>query len=342
VPMGLTALVLGCADPLPAVDWEGEHVIFAPEHPEQVCAGTREFLDRRAGQILERLGSDPIKIEYYLLDDVSEHCKDPAAAGCVVSGAVYTEHVPHFHEIVHARTSDLMPRVLEEGFAEYFGADLYPISKMVSRERLVELLTQDIGEINTPGEYARATHFMAFLAETYGWERLLDLDGLLVYTSSTAEVDGAFQTVFGGGIADMLDEYEDYPDCTGHVDMSLACEGEAIQLDIFQQRFERRVDCAASDAIGPHVGRAFVEDILELGPTLDGNGRILSASGDGFDKGGLMVVRPCGPCPEAPVGIMRRGVAFVAEEDIPAGRYVVRTYLPLGVGPGEFVLGVGG
>jgi hypothetical protein len=48
-------LALGCADPLPAVDWEGEQVIFAPEHPEQVCAGPES--------------SDPIKIEYYLLDD---------------------------------------------------------------------------------------------------------------------------------------------------------------------------------------------------------------------------------------------------------------------------------
>ncbi len=83
----------------------GEHVAFASERPDEVCAGTREYLDRRAGEMLERLGSESTRIEYYLLDDVDPYCPlDDLAYACGHEGVVYSETVPLLHEIVHARS----------------------------------------------------------------------------------------------------------------------------------------------------------------------------------------------------------------------------------------------
>ncbi len=100
--LGLSGLVaLGCVE-LPDIHWRGEHVDFAAERPELVCAGTRTYLDRRTGQLLERLGSEPRRIEYYLLDELDEVCgPDDGLGGCAGQGVVYSKIIPHLHEIVH-------------------------------------------------------------------------------------------------------------------------------------------------------------------------------------------------------------------------------------------------
>jgi hypothetical protein len=331
VLLGLVCSAVGCqSDDLPDVQWVGEHVIFAPEHPEQVCAGTREYLDRRAGEMLERLGSEPIQIEYYLLDDVSERCSS-AAVGCAFPGVIYSETVPLMHEIVHARSGDGMPHVLEEGLATYFG-DPFPLYLMDSRERLVELLESN-EKLSNAAEYTRAAHFVAFLVETFGWESLLALDGELGQNSSPAQLDAAFQAVFELDVSDVLEAYEAFPECAGAVDTSLACASAPVSTDPFVASFEQIVDCASADGIGPDYGMVFVEGVIEVGPSIDG-GRIVSATGDGAAKGGFAVIRRCGLCFEN--GVMRingDGGHLVSEDDLPAGRYVVRLYLPIDATP---------
>ncbi len=330
--------LLGCVE-LPDIQWRGEHIDFGAERPELVCAGTLEYLDRRAGQILERVGSESSRIEYYFLDDIDDFCsRDDVAAGCVSDGVVYSEFVPHLHELVHARSGDGMPRVLEEGLATYLG-DPYRIRGMVSRERLVELLTSDIAGIETELEYGRAAHFIAFLSESYGWEAVLGLDAALSSDSSVAQIDAAFEAVLGVGLDAALAQYEGYPDCKGQVDMSLACGEPSATLDILNTRYERVVDCASTDGVGPHANMVFVEDVIELGPTVDGS-RMISGFGEGMEKGGFAVVRHCGPCPANGVVKVVNGInGFVPEEEFPAGRYVIRFYLPADAGPA--VVGVG-
>lgn len=310
----------------------GDHVVFAAEHPEEVCAGTREYLDRRAGEMLERLGSAPIQIEYYLVDDVSEYCPS-MAYGCGLDGVVYAETVPLLHEIVHARSGAFMPPALEEGLASYFG-DPFPLSEMASRERLAELLSS--GETLTSGaEYARAGHFVAFLVETFGWETMLELDRKLGRKSSPTQLDAAFQSVFGVDVGGVLDAYHDFPECWGSIDTTLACASPPASTNepFFVTTFERVVDCESLDGVGPHYGMVFVEAVIEVPPSIDG-GRIVSVTGDGAAKGGFAVMRRCGPCSEN--GVMRTrgdGSYLVSEEELPAGRYVVRLYLPLVASP---------
>jgi hypothetical protein len=103
--VGLAASLLGCGDPLPEPYWQGEHIILAAEEPERVCGGTAEYLDRRTGELFEKLGTDPIDVEFYLLNDVDDHCLDEVV-GCAIGSVVYAERVPLLHEIVHARAND--------------------------------------------------------------------------------------------------------------------------------------------------------------------------------------------------------------------------------------------
>jgi hypothetical protein len=338
----LSTLLLGCPS-LPEVAWEGEHVIFAADHPEQLCGGTRAYLDERTGRILEDLGSGTTKIEYFWLDDISPYCSSDEAAGCVSDGVVFSDSVPHLHEIIHARSGDGMPPVLEEGFAFHFG-DPYPVhSLMATRERLAELLTNDLAGIDGLGEYSRVAHFLSFISETYGRESLLELDAALSRKSSSEDVDAAFEALFGLGRDALFEAYAAYPECAANVDVSLACEGVAVaRLEPAQPEFERRIDCAAVDAMGPFYGMAFTEDIIEIAPAIDG-GRFVFATGDGIARGGHVVIRNCGPCSEhgAASGI-GDSVALVPEAQLPAGRYLVQFHVPVDAGPVDFGIHISG
>lgn len=329
----LSASSLGCSDDGLAVLWEGEHVVFAAERPEQVCVGTREYLDRRAGEMLDRLGSDPLRIEYFLMDDVSEYCTlGSVVSGCAEAGVVYSESVPHLHEIVHARSGDHLPLVLEEGLATYLG-DPYPIEKMAPRERLVELLTDSPNGIDTVADYGRAAHFVAFISETFGRQSLLELDLELARDSTPQQLDSAFQTVLGLDVDAVLDAYAEYPECMGIIDNGIACSEPAVLPGFPSTTHERLVDCTSSDGVGPHhSGMVFVEDVMELPPAIDTT-RTVSITGDGAKKGGFVLLRRCGPCPENGVGTIKAGPTFIPEEQLPAGRYLVRFYLPIEESP---------
>ncbi len=233
-----------------------------------------------------------------------------------------------------------MPRALEEGLATYFG-DPFPLYEMAPRERLAELLSSN--ETLTSGaEYARAGHFVAFLVESYGWDSMLKLDDTLGRESSAAQIDVAFQSVFGVDVAGALKAYEDFPDCWGSVDTSLGCAAPPEPMGLFVATFERVIDCASGEGVGPHHGMVFVEGVIELEPAIAGS-RILSTTGDGAAEGGFVLLRRCGPCSEN--GVMRtigNGSALVSEDHLPAGRYIVRLYLPVDVAPATLGVRING
>src|SRR5690606_34019805 len=139
-----------------------------------------------------------------------------------------------------------------------YAGDPYPIREMASRERLTEQLTSDDADIEGDAEYARAAHFMALLSERHGWDAVLELDAKLGFKSRVAQTDAAFEAAIGMGLDAILAEYESYPDCAGNVDMTLACaEPASASLDFLNTTYERMVDCASTDGIGPHLGMVF-------------------------------------------------------------------------------------
>lgn len=337
--LSLVLLVCGGCPSLPEPQWKGEHVIFATDHPEQVCAGSTALLDQRAGELLALFDSDPGPIEFYLLDDPSEHCEE-GSVGCSEPGVVFSRDVPHLHELVHARSKDRMPPALEEGLATHLG-DPYPIRAMAPRERLHELLTTDLQGIEDGADYGRAGHFFSFLTEIYGLESVVALDAALGPRSSVADVDAAFVGVFGLGTQGMLEQYEDYPECRGSVDVSIACQQDPITLDALNVSFQRLVDCASPTTFGPSFGLHVVELVVELEPSLDGS-RIVRAIGDGADEGGQVLLRRCGPCPEGGVELLTSELEFLTEEELPGGRYLVHLMLPIDASPAELGLEITG
>jgi hypothetical protein len=325
----------GCPS-LPEPEWEGEHVRFYADNPEQVCGGTLEYLDHRAGQLEARFGATHTIDYYWLPEGVGSLCHK-GAAGCAEGHEVYSQWVPHQHELLHTMSS--MPRVLEEGLAAHWG-DPWPIYAMAPRERLHELLGGKPDEIERKEEYARAAHFLAYLSEMHGWESLVRLDASLDHRSKPKAIESAIFEVYGVSLDELLAAYEEYPDCYGNVDVSFACGSEPVPLGFLQSEFERKIDCSSQTALGPFDGMVFVEELIELPPSIGGS-RIVDVTGDGVDKGGFAIIRRCGPCSEN--GVFKlHGLYFLSEEDLPAGRYVTQFYLPTEAGPAWLGLYIGG
>jgi hypothetical protein len=59
-------------------------------------------------------------------------------------------------------------------------------------------------------------------------------------------------------------------------------------------------------------------------------------------KGGFVLLRRCGPCSENGVFTIKSGSGFVSEETLPAGRYVVRYYLPIEASPASVGVRING
>lgn len=321
---------------LPDIQWEGEVIQFAAEDPEQVCGGSKGYLDLHAQRLLSHFGSDS-PVEFYFLEDVSSLCGSKLdVIGCAEPGVVYSESVPHFHEVVHARPGDGLPPVLEEGLATYFG-DPYPIRSQSSRERLIEFLTDNPRGIENSNDYARAAHFVAFLVETHGLDSLRELDSRLSPTDSPSTLASAVSETYGQTLDLLLTAYEGYPECSGVVDVNLLCDSPGIAPDGVITTIDRSLDCSAPDILGPRDGMIFSSDVIELQPTVAGT-RTLRLSGPDAEIGGYVLIRRCGPCPENGVGKINPGVSLISEDELPAGRYLVRMYLPLTAGPQDFSL----
>ena len=329
----LLSLILGCEEvERPEVIWKGKTIRYATDHPEELCGGTLEYLDRRATAMTDRLGG-PDLIDYYWVDDVSLFCPDWGdLLGCARgdNAEIYAEDAMLLHEVAHLRGSDSMTAVLEEGIAVHFG-DPLPLEVLSPREDFIDELY--LAPSRYQGGYSRAGHFAAFVSETYGWETLLEIDDALAPGATPAAVDAAFSSVVGVGLDDVLAIYADYPDCLNIVDNSIACTAELEgEYNFTEVAYERVVDCASATGLGPNGGWAFAEGIIQLPEDIDG-ARIISMTGDGLTNGGVVFLARCGSCLEGGTLILRDPFSEVADEQLPPGRYLVRFYVPTDAGP---------
>lgn len=89
-------LGLGACSSPPEFVWEGEHVRFAADDADQVCAGTLAYLDRRAGELGSRL-STTASIDYHWLPDGVQDTCPPGedVVGCAIGDEVFSAWVPH-------------------------------------------------------------------------------------------------------------------------------------------------------------------------------------------------------------------------------------------------------
>src|SRR5690606_33815518 len=124
----------------PEFIWRGETIRYATDHPDELCGGTLEYLDRRATAMADRLRG-PDLIDYYWVGDVSAFCPDWGdLLGCARGdddAEIFAEDAMLLHEVAHLRSSDSMTAVLEEGVAVHFG-DPLPLETLSSREEFID------------------------------------------------------------------------------------------------------------------------------------------------------------------------------------------------------------
>lgn len=329
---------VACEDQ-PQLTWHGEHLNYAAETPERVCAGTREYLDARAGELIERFESGPRSIDYFFVESLKGYCESTDhVTGC--GGAeIHSLWALHEHELVHAARDGFLPLALEEGLATYWG-DHWPIDSaqtMAPREEIRALL--EAGEISGVSRRNRMAHFVAFLVEGEGWPAIIELDGLVDRDSTIDEIDQALLQVYGSKLDGLLASYDAFPDCDGFVNVDLACEGPAIELGQAETELVRTVDCYDETGLGPSDGLVFVEERIEILPAVS-NSRWVGVEGEGLEAGGRLTIRACGPCSAPGVGVIESS-AFVVDDLLPPGKYVVRFQVPEDAAPAELRLTIG-
>jgi hypothetical protein len=305
---------------------------FAANDPEAVCGGTLGWMDDRVVALKAVFGEKTYAhIDYYWVPDLwpgQPWCREPAS-GCAAEDRVYSEHVPHEHEVIHALRRDDLPAVFEEGLAEMFG-DIGWTREPASRARLLEIL--ESGDPIDNADYSRASHFVAFLIESHGMERLDQLASLGDYHDSYSEVQSNFADAFGLSLDQALADYSDFPECdpAAWMDKRIACAAPATLLEpSFEAGSEIVLDfeCGSAEVLGPHSGFMFTETTLDVAPQVDGLPLWIDLVGDISPEASAVLVS-CGGCEDSTVVWLSDGVGY-QQLELPAGRYVLRMFRPV-------------
>lgn len=335
------AALVGCQPELPPLTWKGKVVHFGAHDPDAVCAGTLEWMDARASGLREVFGDRTFEtIDYFWIPEgwSEQRWCEPWSEGCSEPGVVYAKSVPIEHELVHAIRRDRLPVVFEEGLAQLFG-DIGWVGTPSSRDRLLESL--ESSELANFPDYDRASHFVAFLVESYGLAPLGRLAELGNYRDDYPKVRSDFQAAFGFSIDQALAEYEDYPDCDplAWVDTRIACTNPGILVQPTLEadaELSLNLGCDQPSTLGPHAGFMYAEMVLEVevfqAPVW------IELIGDlGSDVSAALV--QCGVCADSVVVWVSQEFPL-EQSELPAGRYVLRLFRPVD-DPGELGLKVG-
>lgn len=158
----------GAGESLPPIRYETETTVVGTAFEDPLCAGDLAFLDKTVRFAEEMLGVEAeTPIEVYLYDVGEVPCEE-SPFGCYTpgTGRVTSLWAGVDHELVHAvSTSIKFPSTFwEEGVAEALnGAGTHLYDRMLSSDALTS--------VERPN-YAAAGHFVRWLIETRGMDRL--------------------------------------------------------------------------------------------------------------------------------------------------------------------------
>ncbi|MCA9684255.1 MAG: hypothetical protein KC457_18815 [Myxococcales bacterium] len=336
--VALAALVLaGCVEyEDPPISWEGEIISFGADEPEAVCGDTLEWMDARTLALAETFsaaGAEVVpRVDYYWLTESwweQDVCSVETAHACAVDNVIHSQSVPLEHELVHALRRKKLPRVFEEGLAELYG-DLGLVDDPAPREELLEML-----ESGDPGEnpqYARASHFVGFLVESYGLEPLLAIGDHAGLHASWTETQAAFEKAYGFPLQDALSEYESYPECSplAWTNIDIACAQDPVPVELPQDgsavTLSQQFVCGEPEIRGPLWGRMFTETTIELANPLSGWVLVRMFGDENPDA--FIVLSGCGGCENAIWVRLGDGLPEQVRA-LPTGRYVLRVFRPI-------------
>lgn len=328
-----------CAPDLPrfgTLRYQGDDFEVWASDGLKACGGTHAYTEAWLAGFREHLG-EHARPQYHVFNWVDDD--DLSAAPCETLGAcaqaqqnvIYSNRIPHEHEIVHVEldTQDAPP-VLSEGAAEAFGTDQPPIELT---HDVVEQLLSDIGTI-PHARYPAAGRFTRFLIDTYGVDAWMEVVRASPEPAAREGIERAMLDVVGEDVTDVLAAFEQAPACSTAEwrFYDYECGAHPLTAWVDADHWEAEVDVACEDeeAIGPQQGRWWTVHALEI--TEPGTYALTAHA----SEGATFELVPCAlSCFEDPQGSQALqpvpphvGVAMTDVDDLPldlpAGRYWFR------------------
>ena len=269
----LVAAALGCSPEPPELAADANLILRGPEDVF-VCAGTFARSSAEVVMIRESFRPSSGPVEYIWMPETEVSAADfPCESSnyaCTSGTSIYARTLASTHEIVHAARSPGLPMVLEEGLAAMLDEATPQEQVLAPRIDFEQAVTSGSWSPSN-ALYERSAHFVSFLVAWGGLEALRELERAFAswtdnaYTSPPAQLDEAMVAVYGLNLAEVLAEYETYPDCAPaqfHQALS-ACElltsnqtpGTTVTASLIDDGevdpFLMSIDCSHERAYGP-------------------------------------------------------------------------------------------
>jgi hypothetical protein len=245
---GRTAVLLlgicaSCRQP-PEVAFVSDRFAIAPEFAGELCGGNIAFMETRLAAIEALLGIEaPGRIRYNWVEDVDGFCHEEAEA-CAEGATIFGPWKYFEHELVHAAVTGSLGRpksFLGEGVAVALsGGSIAPTSVMPSE--FLGRTPRDSSAVDNRDFYGTAGHFVRFLLDEFGPEKLVQLYRASDYDDSVAQFRGQFEQAYGLSFDEVealyLDAaYDVYPPPFGCPEPTMAWDGVAFVAEV-------AVDCS--------------------------------------------------------------------------------------------------
>lgn len=263
----ILGMCAGCRQP-PEVTIVSDRFDIAPEFDGELCGGNIAFMEGRLAAIEALLGVEAGRIRYNWVEDVDGFCRE-GAGGCADGTTIFGPWKHFEHELVHAAVASLgrAKPFLEEGVAVALsGRSLSPPIMMPS-----EFLGGKPLESMGPGDqelYGTAGHFVRFLLDEFGPEKLVQLYRASDYDDSVAQFRGQFEQVYALSFDEVealyLDAaYDVYPPVFGCPAPTMAWDGAAYVEEV-------AVDCAEAATLRVSATRMERSATVRLGSRTSG------------------------------------------------------------------------
>lgn len=236
------SMVVGCQE-LPEIEFRTEKLRIGTDYEQPLCAGDLRYLDDHVSMLERVLGaSSDDRVTLYLFETLPEGLCSENAMSCykrredhVLATWFYVEH-----ELVHAVLSriGLPDRFFNEGIAEALSGRRTQFG--TSRP------TQNLALASGEQDYTMAGHFMRWLGEEYGADRLRRLIARSNDARGRRHALNAFRDVYG--ISMFEAETRFYGEAPWSYPGWTWCDGEPLHQDADGGwRQVLRLDCAEED-----------------------------------------------------------------------------------------------
>ena len=193
------------------VRYTSERLEIGTDFDAKLCRGQFDLWEDQIDAIELHLGLSRESAWVYLYNDfeaIAQACHNDNSmayvAGCWSGTVIYSEIKTVAHELVHAWAMSANPDplpVLREGLAVRMSG---PVSRPNGTYTVSGLLVTEV----PPFEYSRASHFVAWLMDTYGTDRFMDLYARTSRGSSAKALDAAARAALGSDIEEVLAAYD--------------------------------------------------------------------------------------------------------------------------------------